>query len=150
MNCFLMSGNIFLKPGDGALQPKRITNSWVYIQKKYFLIAFEENVYQFCFLLIRFDVCHHHSADLGLLSKEMVWWASVFQRGPAAGRQKVANSLFNFIWAASDGANKCFGRCVREGSNFPVAGQQGALGSPHLAPATPRLLAWYAWGGITQ
>lgn len=77
-----MSDSIFLKPGDGALQPKPITNCWVYIQKKYFLIAFEENMYQFCLLLIRFDVCHHHSADLWLLSKEMVWLASVFQRGP--------------------------------------------------------------------
>lgn len=108
MGCFLVSDNTFLKPGDGALQPKPITNCWVYIQKKYFLITLVENMYQFCFLVIRFDMCHH-SADLWLLSKEMVWWASVFRRGPATGRQKAANSLFNFIQVASDGANKFFG-----------------------------------------
>lgn len=112
-----------------------------------FLISFGENMYQFCFLLIRFDVCHHHSPDLWLLSKEMVWWASVFWWQPATGRQKVANSLFSFMQVASDGANKCLSRCMRQGSRAtPQCQDSRGLGSPPLAPATPRLLAWDAEG----
>lgn len=38
-------------------------------RRNIFLIAFEENMYQFCFLLIRLDVCHHHSSDLWPLRK---------------------------------------------------------------------------------
>ena len=33
MSCFLMPYNIFLKPGDGALEPKATINS-LYTQKK--------------------------------------------------------------------------------------------------------------------
>lgn len=102
-------------------------------------------MYQFCFLVIRFDVCHHHSADLWLLSKEMVWWASVFQRGPVTKRQKVANSLFNFIRVASDGAKKCFGNVngvemklsgawEKGVEQFPSARTTGAPGLSSLSP----------------
>lgn len=146
-----MSDNIVLKPGDGALLPKPITTCSLYAHKKCFLISFEENMYQFCFLLIRFDVCHHHAADLWLLSKEMVWWVSVFWRWPATGRQKVTNNLFNFMQVASDGPNKCFGRCMRQGSNFPVPGEQGPWARlRHPLPLQGCLRGHHTYQGLAQ